>query len=90
MHEQSILDNILSRLNKNDCKLHKFSIVCSEKVLISRITKDIQKGIRSEEVIEKSVPRLKNYFQMDTEKIDVSEISSKEAAEIIFKLIRER
>ena len=90
MHEQSILDDILSRLNKNDCKLHKFSIVCSEKVLISRITKDIQKGIRSGEVIEKSIPRLKNYFQMDTEKIDVSEISSKEAAEIIFKLIRER
>lgn len=90
MHEQDILDDVLSKINKNDCILHKFSIICSEKVFISRITKDIQQGIRSGEIIERSVPRLKNYFQMDTEKIDVSEISAKEAAEIIFKRINEQ
>ena len=90
MHEQSILDDVLSRLNKNDCKLHKFSIICTEKELISRITKDIQQGIRSREAIDASVPRLKNYFQMDTVKIDVSEISSKEAAEIICRHIQEQ
>ena len=90
MHEQSILDDVLSRLNKNDCKLHKFSIICTEKELISRITKDIQQGIRSREAIDASVPRLINYFQMDTVKIDVSEISSKEAAEIICRHIQEQ
>ncbi|RIJ64879.1 nucleotide kinase [Rummeliibacillus sp. TYF005] len=89
MHEQSILDDVLSRLNKNDCNLHKFSLVCSEKALISRVTRDIQQGIRNSEVIERSVPRLKNYTKMDTKKIDVSEISPKEAAEIIFRHIRE-
>jgi adenylate kinase family enzyme len=87
MHEQGILDDMLSRLNKNDFILYKFSIVCSEQVLISRITKDIKQGIRSREVIEISVSRLKNYFEMDTEKIDVSEISAKESAEIIYKRI---
>ena len=69
--------------------LHKFSIVCSEQRLISRITKDINQGIRKNDVIERSVPRLNNYFQMDTRKIDVSYISAKEAAEIIYKLIAE-
>lgn len=89
MHEDSIFDDVLSRLNKDDCMLHKFSIVCSEQTLISRITKDINQGIRKNDVIERSVPRLNNYFQMDTRKIDVSYISAKEAAEIIYKLIAE-
>ncbi|MFY9217692.1 MAG: hypothetical protein WAO46_04960 [Tepidanaerobacteraceae bacterium] len=44
-------------------------------------------GKRTEDVINRSVSRLKNYFQMDTYKIDVSNISAKEAAEIIFKHI---
>lgn len=87
MHEESILDDVLSRLNKDDCMLHKFSIVCSEQTLISRITKDINQGVRKNDVIERSVPRLKNYFQMDTQKIDVNHISAKEAAEKIYKLI---
>lgn len=87
MHEQSILDDVLSRLHKYDCILYKFSLVCSEQSLISRITKDIELGIRTNDVINRSVPRLKNYFEMDTEKIDISKISAKETAEILFKRI---
>ena len=87
MHKQSILDNVLTGLNKDDCILYKFSIVCSEQSLISRITKDIKHGIRNNDVIERSLPRLKNYFEMDTKKIDVSKISAKETAGIIYKLI---
>lgn len=44
-------------------------------------------GIRTKDVINRSIPRLKNYFEMDTEKIDVSGISAKAAAEIIFKRV---
>jgi len=77
MHEQSIIDNVLSRLKRHDYKLYKFSLVCTEQALISRIAKDIKMGIRTEDVIDRSVSRLKNYFQMDTCKIDVSNISAK-------------
>jgi adenylate kinase family enzyme len=87
MHEQLIIDDVLSRLSKQNCILYKFSIVCSEKALIARITNDIQHGIRKKDVIERSVPRLKNYLKMDTQKIDVSDISAKETAEIIYKSI---
>lgn len=87
MHEQIILDDVLSRLSKHDCKLYKFSIVCSEQSLIARIAGDIRQGIRNEDVIKRSVPRLSNYYRMDTEKIDVSEISAKQGAEIIYKRI---
>lgn len=88
MHEESIMDDILSRLHKEDCILYKFSIVCSKEALTSRIMKDIEKGTRKLDVIERSIPRLKNYVEMDTNKIDVSEISPKEAAETIYKLIK--
>jgi len=87
MHEQSIIDDILSRLKKHDYKLYKFSLVCSEQALVSRLTKDIEMGIRTKDVINRSVSRLKNYSEMDTVKIDVSNISAKEAAEIIFNYI---
>lgn len=87
MHRQSILNDIISRLNVHDCNLYKFSVVCSEEVLIERIRKDIEQGIRTEDVIDRSVPRLRNYYDMDTEKIDTSNISAKEAAEIIYKYI---
>ena len=87
MHKQNILDEVLSRLNRDNCILYKFSIVCSEKSLIERIIKDIKGGIRKRDVIQRSLPRLKNYFEMDTIKIDVSEISAEETAKIICKHI---
>ena len=87
MHEQSIFDDVLSRLSKQDYILYKLSIVCSEQALVSRLTKDIEQDIRAEDIIERSVMRLGNYSGMDTEKIDVSEISAKQAAEILYKHI---
>jgi len=87
MHEQSIIDDILTRLNNHDYTLYKFSLVCTEQALISRIEKDIKMGLRAKDVINRSVPRLKNYYQMDTDKIDVSNISAREAAKIIFQRI---
>ncbi len=87
MHEQSILDEVLSGLTKNNCRLYKISLVCSDQALIARITKDIEQSIRTEDVINRSVARLDNYSNMDTEKIDVSEISAKQAAQIIYNRI---
>jgi len=46
MHKQNILNEVLSRINKDGCILYKFSIICSEQSLIARITKDIKQGIR--------------------------------------------
>ncbi|MFU0799651.1 MAG: Nucleotide kinase [Xylanivirga thermophila] len=59
MHKQGVLDDVLSRLDKRDSILYKFSLVCSEQSLISRITKDVELGIRTKDVINRSIPRLK-------------------------------
>jgi adenylate kinase family enzyme len=87
MHEQGTLDDVLSRLDTKHSNVYKFSLVCSQEALIFRLTKDVELGSRTNDVINRSVPRLKNYLAMDTLPIDVSEISAKEAAEIILKRI---
>jgi broad-specificity NMP kinase len=33
MHEQTIIDYIVSRLDTSDCKVHSISLVCSEQAL---------------------------------------------------------
>ena len=87
MHEQNIIDDVLSRLNMGDSKLYVFSLVCSEEALKSRLESDIRQGLRTEDQISKSVPRLGNYVNMNTIKIDVSELSARQAAKKILEYI---
>ena len=87
MHEESIIDEILSLVQHNDYHLFKFSIVCTEEALISRIKRDVENGIRSEDLIGRSIARLQNYSQMDTQKIDTTDISPEQAAQLIYNAI---
>lgn len=83
MDEQSIIDDILSRLNTENCSIKLFSLICNEEALKSRLLKDIQTEVRLEDIIPRSISRIGKYFNHNTEKIDVSYISAKEAAKII-------
>lgn len=87
MHEEYIVKSILSRLNLQNAILYKISLICSEQSLVERISKDIESGIRTKDVIARSVSRLNNYVLMDTIKIDVSNIESKQAAQQIINYI---
>ena len=86
MHQQAILDNILSRLETANCKVHTISLVCSEQALRIRLSKDVDAGVREEEVIQRSVARLPLYDELNTDKIDVSEIGPEEAADLILSI----
>lgn len=86
MHEQSIVDSILSRLCLEDCEVKNVSLICSREALSRRLEKDIRAGIRQRDVLERSVDRLKLYRTLNTVKVDVSEISAEEAAERIMEL----
>ncbi|MEG2929513.1 MAG: AAA family ATPase [Oscillospiraceae bacterium] len=83
MQEQSIIDSILSSLDTNDCLIKSFSLIADEHSLVKRIKLDIESGIRLEDVIDRSVARINNYNVLDTEKIDVSNITPSQAAELI-------
>lgn len=86
MHEQSIVDSILSRLCLEDCEVKNVSLICSREALSRRLEKDIRAGIRQRDVLERSVDRLNLYRTLNTVKVDVSEISAEEAAEKIMGL----
>ncbi len=46
MHEQSIIDDILSRLELSNVRVIPISLVCSEEALTERIERDIAAGMR--------------------------------------------
>ena len=71
MHEQSIIDDLLSRLDLKDVKV-AISLVCQKEALEKRIQKDIDQGIRKSDVLKRSIERMEMYQKLDTYKIDVS------------------
>lgn len=86
MHEQSIMDAIISRLDITGCRFIAISLLCSEENLIQRLKKDIAAGVRSNDVIERSVNRIPLYQTLHTIKIDTSDKSAVEIAREIAAL----
>jgi shikimate kinase len=70
MHEQSIIDAILNRLETMDCDVKCISLIVDEKNLKNRLIKDLAKGIRSADVIDRSLARIPMYESLSTIKID--------------------
>lgn len=80
MHEQAILDRILGRLETTHCIVRSISLVCDGESLKKRLQADVNRGIREEKVIDRSLRRLPLYEKLDTEKVDVSHITAEQAA----------
>lgn len=86
MHKQSIIDSILNNINLKDCKVKNISLVCDENNLVQRLQKDIHCGIRDKSIINNSVSRIALYNELDTIKIDTSNMSPMEVVNDIIKL----
>ncbi len=86
LHNQEIIDTILSRINLSDCEIINISLVCDQKNLIKRLEKDILSGKRNNDIIDRSVNRLACYSSLKTLKIDTSNINEYQTAEIISTL----
>lgn len=87
MHEQGIIDELVGRLDLQDCRVKTISLVCSEESLKKRLQGDIDAGIRTADAISRSCERLPLYQRLHTEKIDVSALSVAQTADSILKLI---
>ena len=85
IHEQTIIDHIVSRLNTENCKVHSISLVCSEQTLQARLRKVFDAGIRTEDVIGRSIERIPLYEKLNTYKVDVSKISPEQVADFIIR-----
>lgn len=86
MHEQDIIDHILSRLDTSQCKVHAVSLICTGEALQKRLQRDVDMGIRKADVVLRSLERVRLYEALDTARIDVSDIPPEQAAELILKL----
>lgn len=80
MHEQEIIDSLLSGLDTSECQVFPVSLVCGEDALRERLERDVKAGIRGEDVIARSLERLPLYERLDTVKVDVSRLSPEETA----------
>ena len=86
IHQEYIFTQILKSLKNYNFELYKISLVCSETALKSRLKIDVENGIRKVDIIDRSVQRLKLYNNMDTIKINVSDITPGQTAMNIVKL----
>ncbi len=86
MHEQDIIDHILSRLDTTDCETVAVSLVCDRETLGQRLQKDIDRGLRMPDVIPRSLERLARYGALDTVRLDTTDMTPEETAEAIGRL----
>ncbi len=69
MHEQSIIDTLLQSLDREDVTTKPISLICTEQTLRARLQKDIDAGVRTLDIIDRSVARIPLYTKLDTMKI---------------------
>jgi len=85
--EESIFQDILKKLSGFEFELYKISLVCSEKALKERLEMDIQNGVRKADVLERSLSYLGLFQNMDTAKMDVSDMTVEEAVRQICQIV---
>ena len=83
MHEQEIIDSIIAKLKLDNCEVKCISLIADEDNLQRRLTRDVQKGIRKEDVIDRSIARIPLYQKLDTVKVDTN---TKTIAEIVAEI----
>ena len=89
MHRESIMDDILKRLEGLQYEVYRFTLTVSRRALTERITRDIENGLRTPDVLNRSLERLPLYDSMATHKIDVSDVTPAQAAEVILNSLKE-
>ena len=88
MHQQSILDQILSRLDLTGVTVVPVSLVCSREVLLQRLSQDVSAGLRQPDILLRSPQRLPLYDALDTHKIDTSCATVPEIVQAILRLTK--
>ena len=86
MHEQSIIDSIVEKLDVKNCDVKCISLITDEINLRKRLTADVENGIRTADVIDRSVARISLYQTLDTIKIDTSNKTVQMIADEIIQL----
>lgn len=86
LHQQDTIDELLARINLENVDVKVISLVCNQEALIKRLQQDIDQNIRTNDVIERSLERLKHYQNLNTIKIDVSNLTVNQTVAAIERL----
>lgn len=86
MHEQGIIDHILRAVDGSGCAVRAVSLVCDAQTLRARLAEDVRQGVRTADVIGRSLARLPLYPRLDTCKIDTAGKSALDVAKEIAAL----
>ena len=86
MHQQSIIDAIISRLDTRQCDIKAISLITDEATLKNRLMADIEKGLRNKDIISRSTGRIALYNELNTIKINTVNKSIQTIAEEIMAL----
>ena len=89
MHEQTIINEILARLDVYDRRVFCISLMVDEDNLRRRLEQDIIRGVRNEDIVGRSIHRLPLYQHLDTIKVDTSDKTVLETAQEIMEISRE-
>jgi cytidylate kinase len=87
INTEEIFDMILKRINDLEFELFKITLICSEDRLKNRIVKDIKNNLREETGIEKSIEYLPQYENLNTIKLDTSNIGISEVIDKIVEIV---
>ena len=83
MHQQKIVDDILSRLPLEGVRVMNISLTCTPDSLMVRIRRDIAAGLRDESAVSRALSYLPLYDEVKSIKVDTSVLSAAETAEQI-------
>ena len=80
MHMQSIVDDVINGLEKDNCRIISVSLMSAEETIRDRLGKDIKNGIRTKDVLERSVARIPLYELLNSTKIYTDDKTVEEIA----------
>ena len=86
MHEQAIIDGLLARLPLRDVQVIAVSLVCTPDALAARIGRDVAAGLRTPDVLARSLSRLPLYDALNTARLDTTRLTPEETAWAIREL----
>lgn len=72
MHQQQILDDVLAPLDLERVRVIPVSLLCSGEELKKRLCRDVEAGLRTRDILDRSICRLPLYDALDTIKIDTT------------------
>lgn len=86
MDMQDTIDAILSSLPWDDYEIVNISLVCDSRELKKRLYHDVDRGLREESVVGRSLNKLALYQALNTTKLDVTSLDPKKAASLIAEM----